>query len=82
MPLSPAEATGLLTQVLYLCARTSGSAGTKALLARLSQEEDGAQAGRERREPAPPAAMAQRVTFPPPAYRGRWADLEDEDEDC
>jgi len=82
MTLSSTEAAGLLTQVLYLCARTRGSAGTKALLARLSQEEDGAQSRRERREPAPPAATAQRVTFPAPTYRGRWADLEDEDEGC
>ena len=81
-PLKQHEALAALAAAIHFCNRQVGSAASRAVLPEFLKESQMLQRTTSLPAPAaPPACLPRTVSLPSqPIFRGRWADLESEDE--
>jgi len=85
MALLQQEALAALAAAIHLCNRVAGSAVSHAILAEVSDEAKEPAIPRTQSMPVQPTTQPDRLVKTTsmhlqPVFRGRWADLESEDE--
>jgi hypothetical protein len=80
-PLKKQEALIALAAAMHPCNRRAGTARTRAVLMEFIEESPKLQCTVSSPTPTPsPACPPESVRPPQPIFRGRWADLDSDDE--